>query len=147
MSLHFNGGEIELRHFSHAHTNGDTAVFFRGHNAVHLGDVFNNSGYPFVDVGSGGGIDGMIRFCEETLAQIDENTVVIPGHGPVTDTGRLGQYLVMLRTVRDRIQGRLTRGRPRRNQRGCSHGGLRRHLRARISVMGFVNRIYTDLTK
>ena len=110
MSLHFNGGEIELRHFSHAHTNGDTAVFFRRHNAVHLGDVFNNSGYPFVDVGSGGGIDGMIRFCEETLAQIDENTVVIPGHGPVTDIARLKQYLVMLRAVRDRIQGMIDEG-------------------------------------
>ena len=70
MALHFNGGEIELMHFSPAHTNGDAAVFFRKQNAVHMGDVFNNSGYPFVDVGSGGDVDGMIRFCEQTLEAI-----------------------------------------------------------------------------
>ena len=63
MSLHFNGGEIEVLHFSSAHTNGDAAVFFHEQNAVHLGDVFNNSGYPFIDVSSGGSVDGMIQFC------------------------------------------------------------------------------------
>ena len=54
MQIHFNGGEIDLKNFASAHTNGDTAVFFKKQNAVHLGDVFNNAGYPFIDVGSGG---------------------------------------------------------------------------------------------
>ena len=148
MSLHFNGGEIELRHFSHAHTNGDTAVFFRRHNSVHLGDVFNNSGYPFVDVGSGGGIDGMIRFCEETLAQIDENTVVIPGHGPVTDTGRLGQYLVMLRTVRARIQGMIDEGKSLEEiSAAAPTSDFDAIYGPESASLGFVNRVYTDLTK
>ena len=148
MSLHFNGGEIELRHFSHAHTNGDTAVFFRKHNAVHLGDVFNNSGYPFVDVGSGGGIDGMIRFCTETLAQIDEHTVVIPGHGPVTDYARLGQYLAMLRTVRDRIQGMIDDGKSLEEVSAAAPTADFDAIYGPESAsLGFVNRVYSDLSE
>ena len=148
MSLHFNGGEIELRHFSHAHTDGDTAVFFRKHNAVHLGDVFNNSGYPFVDVGSGGGIDGMIRFCKETLAQIDEHTVVIPGHGPVTDYARLGQYLAMLRTVRDRIQGMIDDGKSLAEVSAAAPTADFDAIYGPESAsLGFVNRVYSDLSE
>lgn len=148
MSLHFNGGEIELRHFSDAHTNGDTAVFFRKHNAVHLGDVFNNSGYPFVDVGSGGGIDGMIRFCTETLAQIDEHTVVIPGHGPVTDYARLGQYLAMLRTVRDRIQGMIDDGKSLEEVSAAAPTADFDAIYGPESAsLGFVNRVYSDLSE
>ncbi|MDC0905483.1 MBL fold metallo-hydrolase, partial [Gammaproteobacteria bacterium] len=67
MQIHFNEGEIDLRNFSSAHTNGDTVVIFKAQNAVHMGDVFNNAGYPFIDVDSGGSIDGMINFCEQTL--------------------------------------------------------------------------------
>ena len=148
MSLHFNGGEIELRHFSRAHTDGDTAVFFRKHNAVHLGDVFNNSGYPFVDVGSGGGIDGMIRFCKETLAQIDEHTVVIPGHGPVTDYARLGQYLAMLRTVRDRIQGMIDDGKSLAEVSAAAPTADFDAIYGPESAsLGFVNRVYSDLSE
>ena len=123
-------------------------MFFRRHNAVHLGDVFNNSGYPFVDVGSGGGIDGMIRFCEETLAQIDENTVVIPGHGPVTDTARLEQYLVMLRTVRARIQGMIDEGKTLEEiSAAAPTADFDAIYGPESASLGFVNRVYTDLTK
>jgi len=103
MQFHFNGEQIDLLHFGPAHTTGDTAVIFRGRNAVHLGDVFNNAGYPFIDAGNGGTIDGVIRFCEAVLEEIDTDTVVIPGHGPVTDHQRLVDYVKMLTIVRDRI--------------------------------------------
>ncbi len=103
MQFHFNGEQIELLHFGPAHTTGDTAVIFRGRNAVHLGDVFNNSGYPFIDADNGGHINGVIGFCEAVLGVIDTDTVVIPGHGPVTDYAALSAYIDMLKTVRDRI--------------------------------------------
>ena len=61
MSFHLNGEQIDLYHFGPAHTTGDTAVVFRGSNAVHLGDVYNNSGYPFIDADNGGSIDGIIH--------------------------------------------------------------------------------------
>ncbi len=103
MQFHFNGEQIDLLHYGPAHTTGDTAVIFRGNNAVHLGDVFNNAGYPFIDAGNGGDLDGLIRFCAAVLAEIDAETTVIPGHGPVTDYQTLADYITMLSTVRDRI--------------------------------------------
>jgi cyclase len=103
MHFHFNGQRVDLMHFGPAHTTGDTAIIFRGTNAVHLGDVFNNAGYPFIDAGNGGTIDGLIRFCSETLRQINEDTVVVPDHGPVTDYATLVAYVEMLTTVRGRM--------------------------------------------
>ena len=63
MHFHFNGERIDLMHFGPAHTTGDTAVIFRRHNAVHLGDVYNHAGYPFIDADNGGDLDGVIEFC------------------------------------------------------------------------------------
>ena len=103
MQFHLNGQTIDLMHFGPAHTTGDTAVIFQGSNAVHLGDVFNNAGYPFIDAGNGGGLEGLIEFCKQTLLNIDEDTVVIPGHGPVTDYNALSDYIEMLSVVRDRM--------------------------------------------
>jgi glyoxylase-like metal-dependent hydrolase (beta-lactamase superfamily II) len=103
MQFNFNGGIVDLFHFSPAHTAGDAAVFFRKHNAVHMGDVFTPRGYPFVDVDNGGDIDGMITFCRAVLAEINRDTVVIPGHGPITDYADLARFTAMLQSVRDRV--------------------------------------------
>ena len=67
MQFHLNGERVDLLHFGPAHTTGDTAVIFRGRNAVHMGDVFNNAGYPFIDAGNGGSLAEMIRFCNAVL--------------------------------------------------------------------------------
>lgn len=103
MQFHVNGQTIDLAHFGPAHTTGDTAVIFRGSNAVHMGDVFNNAGYPFIDAGNGGGLEGMINFCTEVLKIIDEDTVVIPGHGPIADHNALVRYVAMLSDIRDHM--------------------------------------------
>jgi glyoxylase-like metal-dependent hydrolase (beta-lactamase superfamily II) len=103
MQFHFNDEVIDLKHFGPAHTSGDTAVIFRKHNAVHLGDVYDRSGYPFIDVDNGGDLDGMIAFCKAVLADIDKDTVVIPGHGPVARYADLSDYIAMLTTTRERI--------------------------------------------
>ena len=103
MHFHFNGEQVDLMHFGAAHTTGDTAVIFRGHNAVHLGDVYNNAGYPFIDAGNGGHFGGLIKFCTKTLKQIDAKTIVIPGHGAVSDYQGLADYIEMLQTIRKRM--------------------------------------------
>ena len=110
MQFHFNGEKIELVHFGPAHTTGDAAVIFRGSNAVHLGDVFNNTGYPFIDVHNGGDIDGMIKFCRRVLAKIDGDTRVIPGHGPVVGVEVLRAYVDMLKVTRGRISRMIDAG-------------------------------------
>jgi cyclase len=110
MQLHLNGEDIELLHFGPAHTTGDAAIIFRTSNAVHMGDVFNNAGYPFIDAGNGGSIDGLIKFCSETLKHLDKDTTVIPGHGPITDYQALVDYVDMLQTIRDRMMAMIEKG-------------------------------------
>ena len=79
---------------------GDTVVFLRKHNAVHFGEVFNNAGYPYIDVDNGGHIDGMILFCERMLVELNDDATVIPGHGPVVGVMELRNYIAMLKKVR-----------------------------------------------
>ena len=80
MNLHLNGDRIELYHFGHAHTTGDSAVYLRNSNVLHMGDVFNMTGPPFIDADNGGSIDGIIQFCEEVLKVVNDETIVVPGH-------------------------------------------------------------------
>jgi glyoxylase-like metal-dependent hydrolase (beta-lactamase superfamily II) len=110
MQFHFNGEQIDLLHFGPAHSTGDAAVVFRGRNVVHMGDVFNNSGYPFIDADNGGDLDGVINFCESVLDEIDEDTVVVPGHGPVAAYTDLLSYVSMLKTIRERISALIADG-------------------------------------
>ncbi len=110
MRFHFNGQQIDLLHFGPAHTAGDAAVVFREHNVVHMGDVFNNAGYPFLDADSGGDLDGMILFCESVLKEMGEDAVIIPGHGPVASYSDLENNVSMLRTIRRRISSLIAKG-------------------------------------
>ena len=110
MQMHFNGQRIDLLHFGPAHTAGDAAVFFRGHNAVHMGDIFTPGGYPFIDADNGGDLDGMITFCRAVLTALDEDSVVIPGHGRVAGYADLARYVEMLQSVRDRIAALIDSG-------------------------------------
>ena len=103
MQFYFNGELIDLMHFGSAHTTGDTAVILRESNVVHMGDVFNTGGYPFIDADNGGDLDGVILFCEGVMQQIDENTIVVPGHGPIGTYADLAEYVSMLRIIRERV--------------------------------------------
>jgi glyoxylase-like metal-dependent hydrolase (beta-lactamase superfamily II) len=111
MQFHINGEEIDLLHFGPAHTTGDTIVYFRGRNAVHMGDVFNAAGYPFIDAGNGGTIDGVIKTCKAVLELIDEETVVIPGHGPLASRMELQNYIYMLEVVQGELKAMIAEGR------------------------------------
>ena len=110
MRMHFNGDRIHLMHSGPAHTTGDTAVILPERNLVHLGDVYNNSGYPFIDADNGGSLAGIIAFCEAVLAEIEPGAIVIPGHGPVSDYDGLASYILMLRTIRDRMSALIGSG-------------------------------------
>lgn len=103
LSLHLNGDTMRVIHVEHAHTDGDALVRFEGANVLHMGDAYFNGLYPFIDLGSGGGIHGMIAAVERGLALADANTVVVPGHGPLSNRAELGAYGEMLKLFRDRI--------------------------------------------
>jgi len=110
MNIHFNGELIELVHFGPAHTLGDTAVIFRDRDVVHLGDVFNTSGYPFIDADNGGSLNGIIDFCSAVLDAVPRTAIIVPGHGPVSDYRGLLDYVAMLREIRDRLSALISSG-------------------------------------
>ena len=148
MGFHFNGGQIDLVHVGPAHTAGDAAVIFRKHNAVHFGDVFNNAGYPFIDADSGGDIDGMIAFCQAVLDEIAPDATVIPGHGPIVGTTELQAYIDMLKTVRDRIAGLIAEGKSMEEVIAAKPtADFDETYGPEGQSLGFVNRVYTSLTK
>ena len=144
MQFHFNGERIDLMHFGAAHTTGDTAVIFRGHNAVHMGDVYNNSGYPFIDAGNGGKFDGLIKFCSKTLKQIDENTVVIPGHGAVSDYQGLADYIEMLTIIHKRMMAVIDNGASLEDVYAAKV--TKEWDKKQGNPTGFINRAYMSLT-
>jgi cyclase len=110
MRIDFNAEQIDLLHFGPAHTTGDTVVIFRNRNIVHTGDVFVTAGYPFIDTDNGGSFEGLIDFCRATMNEIDTDTVVIPGHGRVSDFVEIADYVSMLGTIRDRMRALIDDG-------------------------------------
>ena len=81
LNIHFNDEEIQLIHLAAGHTDGDSVVWFRSANVIHLGDHFFNQRFPYVDSGSGGTVDGFIRNLESVLGIIPDDIKIIPGHG------------------------------------------------------------------
>lgn len=104
MSFHLNGDTVRAIHIPHSHTDGDSIIHFSSANVVHAGDVFFNGFYPFIDVSHGGSLKGMIQGVREILLLSDENTKIIPGHGPLGNRAELQNYLQMLETAYGRLR-------------------------------------------
>ncbi len=96
LNLHLNDEHLEIVHFANGHTDGDSIVFMKKANIVHMGDHFFSGFFPFVDVGSGGSVVQMAKNVETVLSMIDDETVVIPGHGPLSDKSDLESFHEML---------------------------------------------------
>ncbi len=111
VTFHINGDSVVVTHVAPAHTDGDAIIRFLKANVVHMGDVFNNAGLPFVDLSSGGSINGIIAAAEQVYAMTDAQTKIIPGHGALTDRDRLKQYREMLVALRDRMRREVAAGR------------------------------------
>lgn len=108
VTFHMNGDEATTFHAPHAHTDGDVIVHFRNSNVVHMGDVYFSFMYPFIDVGTGGSVRGTIAAVDRVLKITDDNTKIIPGHGPLSNKRELAAYRGMLAKVAGRI-GRMIR--------------------------------------
>ncbi len=103
LTLHLNGDTVRVKHVAHAHTDGDALVKFERANVLHMGDVYFNGLYPFIDAESGGSIGGLLEAVDSGLALSDGTTIVVPGHGPVSNRAELAAYGAMLKGYRDRI--------------------------------------------
>jgi cyclase len=111
LRLHFNDEVVEVVHVGEAHTDSDSLVFFEHANVLHTGDIFMSIGFPFIDVGNGGSLDGLIAGITQALKFCDGKTRVIPGHGAVSGAVELRAYLEMLVTVRQRVAELVKKGR------------------------------------
>ena len=111
LSFHVNGDDVDVTHVAPAHTDGDSQVYFHKANVIHTGDTYVSGGYPFIDLQSGGTIDGFVRAADRVLAMALPTTRIIPGHGPLSDRAKLKVWRDMLVTIRDRIQKLIGEGR------------------------------------
>ncbi len=105
MTLHLNNGKsVHAMHVNPAHTDGDTYYYFPEDNVIHMGDNFFSGRYPYLDLGSGGDIDGLISNTKMALELIDDETKIIPGHGAVSSKSDLKDYTEILITLRERVK-------------------------------------------
>ena len=110
MTFHWNGEDIHVFHMPEAHTDGDAIVYFKNSNVVHMGDTYFNGMYPFIDVDTGGTIEGLIAVVDSVLALSNEDTRIIPGHGQLSNREELLAYRSMLDTVRLRVDSLIAQG-------------------------------------
>jgi glyoxylase-like metal-dependent hydrolase (beta-lactamase superfamily II) len=108
--FHWNGETIEVFHVDPAHTDGDAIIVFTRADVIHMGDTFFNGRYPFVDMASGGDLNGVIAATDRVLGIVKPSTKIIPGHGEVAGRTELQAYRDMLATVRDRVQRLIAQG-------------------------------------
>jgi len=145
--FHLNGDELHAFHTPHAHTDGDALIYFENANVIHMGDVYFNGGFPFIDLSSGGSVDGMIAAHNRALGIADSQTRIIPGHGALSDADELRAHRDMLRTIRNRIAEAIGDGSDLdqilamdpTEEWNASHGG------GFISAEALVGAIYTSL--
>jgi len=107
VTVHLNGEDIRALYFPAGHTDGDSIIFFPKSNVVHMGDDFVTYGFPFIDVDSGGSINGMIDAVEKVIGQLPPDAKIIPGHGPVSSLDDVRAYLTMLKASREAVASAL----------------------------------------
>jgi cyclase len=110
LSVHFNGEEIRVVHLPHGHTDGDAVIFFTGSNVIHMGDDFFNGMFPFVDLESGGDVDGYTRNVGEVIAKLPADVKIIPGHGPLASLDDLKRFYRMLIGTTSIVRNKMAEG-------------------------------------
>ena len=104
VTVHLNGEDIRALHFPSGHTDGDSIIFFPKNNVVHMGDDFVRYGFPFIDVASGGSLQGMIDAMEKATAQLPTDVKVIPGHGALSNLDDVRAFTKMLKETSAVVQ-------------------------------------------
>ena len=150
LTLHFNGEEIQIYHPAPAHTDGDSIIYFRNANVVHVGDIPASLRYPNIGVNDGGTVDGMMAAARQLMNVVKPDTKIIPGHlGPIVGFKEIEQQLTMFAAVRERIAAAIKQGKteaevvaskPTRDFDEGRMGGA-------ITPDRFVSLVYTDLSR
>ena len=110
VTVHLNGEDIRALHFPAGHTDGDSIIFFPKANVVHMGDDYVRYGFPFIDVTSGGSVQGMIAACERVIPMLPPDVKVIPGHGQLSNLDEVREYIQMLKGTTAAVEAALKKG-------------------------------------
>jgi len=108
--FYFNDNTINVFHVHHAHTDGDAVVYFPDENVIHTGDIYFQGKYPFIDLETGGSVQGTIDAVNKILLLTDENTKIIPGHKNLSNKKELLAYRDMLVTIKDTVKKKIEEG-------------------------------------
>ncbi|MGM0526367.1 MAG: MBL fold metallo-hydrolase [Pseudomonadota bacterium] len=103
VTLHINGDTVHVFYLPKGHTDGDVAVWFEKANVLHPGDLFFNERFPFIDLGSGGDVEGYIDNVETLIGKINEDTVIIPGHGPQATKADYQEFVDMIKATKAEV--------------------------------------------
>ena len=149
LAIQLDGERIGIVHVADAHTDSDVIVRWQEANAVHVGDLFYNGGYPFIDVASGGSLAGVVAALEAVLARSDAQTAVIPGHGPVATRAELAAYRDMLVAVGRKVREQVEAGSSLDEVLALHLTGDfdERYAKGAVSPERFVRTVYRDLSK
>jgi cyclase len=147
MTVHLNGEDIRALHYPHGHTDGDSIIFFPKSNVVHMGDDFVRYGFPFIDLGGGGSVEGMITALEEIIPKLPADVKVIPGHGEISSLDDVRTYVGMLKDTRAVVQDGIKQG---KSLDQLKHEKVlakwEKYKNDFISSDAFIETLYNDLT-
>ncbi len=148
MQIHFNGESIMLIHVHDAHTDGDAFVYFPERNVLHMGDCFFNGRFPYIDLGSGGTVDGAIKAVQTALMLTNHGTKIIPGHGKLAHKSDLLKYYTMLEVMKERVLDAVDKGHSIEEIKAAGLGeGYEGWGDGFISLDRFIDIIWTDFNR
>lgn len=110
LNFYINGEQVAIFHVNNAHTDGDSIIYFKESNVLHTGDNFFHKRYPYIDLDSGGSVDGYINAVEEVLGLINGETKIIPGHGSVSNKAEYAEFLEMMKVLRRNVLAEIAKG-------------------------------------
>ncbi len=110
MTFYQNNDEIRISYLDNGHTDGDSAVYFTQNNVIHVGDDFSDEAYPFMDLSTGGSIDGLISSLKSIISIINNDTKVVAGHSGISNQTKVKDYANMLIDVRSLISSMIKEG-------------------------------------
>jgi cyclase len=110
VTIHMNGEDVSALPMPPAHTDGDTYIYFRGSNVIHMGDVFRTTGYPVIDRENGGTLAGTLDALQQAIDMAGPDTKIVPGHGVVSSREDVRTFRDMILDVRDRVSRLVSEG-------------------------------------
>ena len=148
MSLFANGEDIMAIHVHNAHTDGDALMYFPNSNVIHMGDTYFNGRFPFIDLGSGGSVDGIVNAVNKALFLIDDATKVIPGHGKLSNKKELTAYRDTIIKVSSKVKEAVAAGKTIEEIKAAGFtDGLEEWGSGFINSERFLDIIYTDYSR